>query len=81
MKGLISILNNIIIRQSEPHVTYIVLQAQVGEKHKYKAIKHSNSFPVYRLYLHIHMLIQKPLSDTPIIVFNTCITLIFNPML
>ena len=34
-------------------------------------------------YLHIQMLIQTPLSDGPIIVFNTvvpCIRLIFNPM-
>ena len=41
------------------------LQAQVGEKCKYKAIKHfSNSFPVYRLPVHTNVDTDTPLRQS-----------------
>ena len=59
------------------------MQAQMGENHKYKKIKHfSNSFPVYRLPAYTNV-DTDALSDSSIIVFNTVvpwIRLIFNPM-
>ena len=64
---------------ASPLAYKLTLQDQVGEKHKYKAIKYFQCTG----YLHIQMLIQMPLSDSPIIIFNTflpCIRLIFNPM-
>ena len=53
------------------------LQGQVGDKHKYKAINTSPTHFHCMGYLHMHMLVQTPLSDSPIIVFDI---LIINPI-
>ena len=47
-----------IIVLASPLTRIQTLQAQVGEDRKYKHF--SNSFPVYRLYQHIQMFIQRP---------------------